>query len=156
MGIVSILLLVLCVSSAAVLVVVILLQDEEGEGFGGLFGGASSTPFGSRSGNVLTKFTSVVAAVFLFGTFALAWVNRTPDSENIIGRARLESLRETQGEWWVQTGTGTAEDEGGGQETDGQETDGQETVGQDTGDQSIDAGNEAASDDDQSDVQSGQ
>ena len=145
MGIVSILLLVLCVSSAAVLIVVILLQDEEGEGIGGMFGGASSTPFGSRSGNVLTKFTSVVAAVFLFGTFALAWVNRTPDSENIIGRARLESLRESQGEWWVQTGqetgTGTAEDEEGGQED---------------GDQSIDAGSEAASDDDQPDAPSGQ
>lgn len=107
MAIVSILLLILCVTSALLLVIVVLLQDEEGEGLGGLFSGASSTPFGSRSGNVLTKFTSIVAAVFLVGVFGLAWINRSPDTDSIVGRARMESLRQSQGDWWVDV-----EDEG--------------------------------------------
>ena len=114
MGIVSILLLVICMTSAVVLAVVILLQDEEGEGFGGLFGGASSTAFGSRSGNVLTKFTSIIAAVFMFGTFSLAWINRTPESGNIVRRARMESLRAAEDDWWIQVEQNSSQGEESG------------------------------------------
>lgn len=102
MGVIGVLLLVVSVLSAVILVIVVLLQDEEGEGMGGLFSGASSTPFGSRSGNVLTRFTTVVAAVFLIGTFSLAWINRTPESGNIVGKARMESLKDTQEDWWIE------------------------------------------------------
>jgi preprotein translocase subunit SecG len=68
-----------------------------------MFGGAGTTPLGSRSGNVLTRFTSILGALFLFGAFALAWLNRTPESSNLEARARAERLRQTQAsEWWVE------------------------------------------------------
>jgi len=58
-----------------------MIQDEQGEGLGGIFGGGSSTPFGSRAGNVLTRFTTIFAILFLFGSFMLAWMNRTKESD---------------------------------------------------------------------------
>lgn len=113
MTILGVLLLVICVISAILLVVVVLLQDEEGEGLGGLFSGTSSTPFGSRAGNILTRFTTVVAAVFLFGTFSLAWINRTPETGNVISRARMESLKSAEEDWWLKIEESEAELEAG-------------------------------------------
>jgi preprotein translocase subunit SecG len=104
MGVISIVLLVILIISAVLLVLVVLVQDDQGEGLGGIFGGGSTTPFGSRSGNVLTRFTAILAAVFLFCVFAIAWVNKTPEAGNVIGRARAESLQGGQKQdWWVQT-----------------------------------------------------
>ena len=59
--------------SAVLLVIIIMLQDEQGEGLGGIFGGGSSSAFGSRTGNVLTRFTSILGAIFVIGAFSLAW-----------------------------------------------------------------------------------
>ncbi len=104
MGVISVVLLVILIISAVLLVLVVLVQDDQGEGLGGIFGGGSTTPFGSRSGNVLTRFTAILAAVFLFCVFAIAWVNKTPEAGNVIGRARAESLQGGQKQdWWVQT-----------------------------------------------------
>jgi preprotein translocase subunit SecG len=104
MGLIAIVLLVILVVSAILLVLVVLVQDEQGEGLGGIFGGGSTTPFGSRSGNVLTRFTAILATVFLVCTLGLAWVNRTPETGNVIGRARQESLNTAEKQtWWVQT-----------------------------------------------------
>ncbi|MBQ6905176.1 MAG: preprotein translocase subunit SecG, partial [Spirochaetia bacterium] len=72
MGILSIILLVLFVIASLLLILLVLVQDEQGEGLGGIFGGASNTPFGSRSGNVLTRFTSILAAFFLILSLGLA------------------------------------------------------------------------------------
>ena len=69
MGLISVVLLVILIVSAVLLVLVVLVQDDQGEGLGGIFGGGSTTPFGSRSGNVLTRFTAILAAVFLFCIF---------------------------------------------------------------------------------------
>ena len=102
MGLIGILLLVILALSAVLLVTVVLLQDEQGEGIGGLFGGGSATPFGSRSGNILTRFTAVLATVFLVCCFALAWISRTPEVGNVVGRARQESLSSTEKtDWWI-------------------------------------------------------
>ena len=104
MGLISVVLLVILVISAVLLVLVVLVQDEQGEGIGGIFGGGSSTAFGSRSGNVLTRFTAVLAAIFLVCCFGVAWINRTPSPGNVIGRARQQALGATeQQSWWVQT-----------------------------------------------------
>jgi len=104
MGLISIVLLVILIISAILLVLVVLVQDEQGEGIGGIFGGGSTTPFGSRSGNVLTRFTAILAAIFLFCILAIAWVNKTPEVGNVIGRARAQSLQGGQQQsWWVQT-----------------------------------------------------
>jgi preprotein translocase subunit SecG len=104
MGLIEIVLLVILIISAVLLVLVVLVQDEQGEGIGGIFGGGSSTAFGSRSGNVLTRFTAVLAAVFLVCCFGMAWLSRTPSAGNVIGKARQQALNATeQQSWWVQT-----------------------------------------------------
>ncbi len=103
MGLISIILLVLFVIVALLMMLVVLIQDDQGEGIAGMFGGAGTTPMGSRSGNVLTRFTSILGALFLFGAFALAWLNRTSTSDNLEARARAEQLRKAQAtEWWVE------------------------------------------------------
>ncbi len=105
MGLISILLLVLLAISSILLVLLVLLQDEQGEGLTGIFGGGtSSSTFGSRTGNVLTRFTAVLAAVFLFCCLGLAYVNRTPTTGNVIGAARSEALQgSTTANWWAPT-----------------------------------------------------
>ena len=109
MGLIEIVLLVIMVISAALLVLVVLVQDDQGEGLGGIFGGGSNTAFGSRSGNVLTRFTAVMAAIFLFTVFGMAWLNRTPSAGNVLSKARQEALNNSSNQsWWVQApATGT-------------------------------------------------
>ncbi len=100
MNVINILLTVFFVIGSVLLIIIVLLQDEQGEGMGGLFGGGSNSAFGSRSGNVLTKFTSILGAFFLICSFGLAWVNKTTEKGDILGAARREMTQETQ-EWWV-------------------------------------------------------
>ena len=103
MELLSIVLLVIFAIAAVLMILVIMLQDDQGEGIGGLFGGGSSSAFGSRSGNILTRFTSVLGAIFIVGAFALAWLNRTPESADIVEKARLERMQETEeSNWWVE------------------------------------------------------
>ena len=101
MGILSILLMVLFIISALLLVALVLIQDEGGEGLGGIFGGGGSQQVGNRSGNILTKTTGVLGAIFLFSSFGLAWLNRTPETGDI-ERAARELEGEVQPiEWWL-------------------------------------------------------
>lgn len=117
MGIVGVLLLILFVASALFLILFILIQDEQGEGMGGIFGGGGGGAFGPRSGNVLTKITSVLAIIFLTGAFGLAWINRTPEVGNIIGKARVETLKESKNDWWVETSNTAGEQPSAGEKT---------------------------------------
>jgi preprotein translocase subunit SecG len=100
MAFLGVLFLVILMVAAVLLVLVILLQDEEGEGIGGLFGGGSTTAFGSRSGNILTRVTAILATVFIVCTFALAWINRSPSKDNVIGKARQQTINETGDTSW--------------------------------------------------------
>ena len=100
MGVLSIILIIFFVLSAILLIVLVLLQDEQGEGLGGIFGGGSSTAFGSRSGNVLTRFTSILGALFILCSFGLAWLNKTPEKGDVLGAARREISQEAQ-DWWA-------------------------------------------------------
>ncbi len=102
MGIVGTFILVVFVISALLLILIVLIQDEQGEGLGGIFGGGSGSAFGPRSGNVLTKITSVLAIIFFLGAFGLAWLNRTPEAENLVGKARVENLQKSKNDWWVE------------------------------------------------------
>jgi preprotein translocase subunit SecG len=86
--------------AAILLVTLVLLQDEGGEGLGGIFGGGGAAQqVGRRSGNILTKATSVLGAVFLVTAFALAWLNRTPETGDV-ERAARELEGESGVEWW--------------------------------------------------------
>ena len=103
MGLLSIILLVIFALAALIMILMIMLQDDQGEGIGGLFGGGSTTPFGSRSGNILTRFTSILGAIFIVGAFALGWLNRSPETTDIVEKARLERIQEAEeSNWWVE------------------------------------------------------
>jgi len=105
MGVIGILLLVIFVIAAILMVIVVLMQDEQGEGLGGIFGGGSATPFGTRSGNVLTRFTTVLAVIFFLCAFGLAWVNRTPEKGDVAGAYMEEaSGGESSVKWWQSEG----------------------------------------------------
>ncbi len=107
MGLIGIVLLVILIISAVLLVLVVLVQDDQGEGIGGIFGGGSNTAFGSRSGNVLTRFTSALAAIFLVCCFGVAWVSRTPTGGDVISKARQQALSTTSDQSWYAPTTST-------------------------------------------------
>lgn len=101
MGFLGILLLILFLISAVLLVLIVLVQDEGGEGLGGIFGGGGTSQVGNRSGNILTKTTSILGAIFLLSSLGLAWLNRTPDTANVEGAARqIEAQEEGTVNWW--------------------------------------------------------
>lgn len=101
MAILSGFLLVAFIISAVLLVIIVLMQDEAGEGLGGIFGGGGAAPVGNRSGNVLTKATTVIAVVFFVSVVGYAYVNRTPETSNIEAAAReLEGEGEGVFQWW--------------------------------------------------------
>jgi preprotein translocase subunit SecG len=99
MGILSGVLLVIFIIVAILLVLLVLVQDEEGDSLGGVFAGGSSSAFGSRSGNVLTKATSIIGALFLVLSFGLALLNRTPSGSGVEAAAR-ELSTDVNRDWW--------------------------------------------------------
>ena len=99
MAIVGTLLLVIFVISAILLIIIVMMQDEQGDGLGGIFGGGSGAAFGSRSGNILTKTTSILGAIFILSSLGNAWINRTTSSGDVLGVAR-EEIVDTTSEWW--------------------------------------------------------
>lgn len=119
MGALSILLLVVFGITSVLLIIVVLLQDEGGEGLGGIFGGGGGAgPVGNRSGNILTRTTTVLGAIFLVTAFGLAWLNRSPDTGDVEAAARQLEGDETA-PWWqvdeedVDDGAGLDDLEGG-------------------------------------------
>ncbi|HCC36566.1 MAG TPA: preprotein translocase subunit SecG [Treponema sp.] len=101
MGILSIVLLVIFVIVAVLLILLVLIQNEEGDSLGGLFAGGSGSAFGSRSGNVLTKTTTVLGAIFLIVSLGLALLNRTPGGRGVEAAGR-ELSTEVGGENWLE------------------------------------------------------
>ncbi|MDR0598269.1 MAG: preprotein translocase subunit SecG [Treponema sp.] len=102
MGVLSVVLLAFFVIAAILLILLVLVQNEEGDSLGGIFSGGSSSAFGSRSGNVLTRATSILGAVFLALSFGLALINRTPDGSGVESAGRqLETGVES--DWWQET-----------------------------------------------------
>jgi preprotein translocase subunit SecG len=101
MGILGIVLLVFFVIVAILLVLLVLIQNEEGDGLGGIFAGSSSSAFGSRSGNVLTRATTVLGALFLVVSLGLALIHRSPAGSGV-ERAGRELSNETGYEWFME------------------------------------------------------
>lgn len=98
MGILEGILLVLFVVIAVLLILMVLIQDDQGDGLTGMFGGGSSTTFGSRAGNVLTKTTSILGTLFMILAFVLAFMFKTSMTGDVAAAARLQS--QSQSEWW--------------------------------------------------------
>jgi preprotein translocase subunit SecG len=101
MGILSVILLVFFVVIAVLLVLFVLIQNEEGDGLGGIFAGGSGTAFGSRSGNVLTRTTTVLGALFLVVSLGLALLSRTGSGSGVEEEGR-RLINEQTGTSWVE------------------------------------------------------
>jgi len=100
MGILGIVLLVFFVIVAILLILLVLLQNEEGDTLGGIFAGGSSTAFGSRSGNVMTRATSVLGALFLVISIGLALTHRGQSGAGV-ERQGMALPREAGTEWYM-------------------------------------------------------
>ena len=101
MGILSVVLLVFFVIVAILLILLVLAQNEEGEGLGGIFAGGGGSAFGSRSGNVMTRATTVLGALFLIISLGLALLHRTPAGSGV-ERQGLSLPGETGTDWYMQ------------------------------------------------------
>ena len=90
MGIIGTIFLVIFAIAAILIIALVMLQDEQGEGFGGLFGGGggAATPFGATGGNVLTKATTVLGVLFMVSSLAVAMTISSGDEDNVIGESR--------------------------------------------------------------------
>ncbi len=100
MAILGTILLVLFVITAVLLLIVVLLQDEQGDGIGGIFGGSSNNSVGMQAGNVLTKFTAVLASMFIVLSVLLLLVysrqKSLKDSDVVIEKAKVELIEESE------------------------------------------------------------
>jgi len=99
MGVLSVVLLVFFVIDAVILVLLVLIQNEEGDSLGGIFAGGSNTAFGSRSGNFLTRATTVLGALFLVISLGLALLSRTPAGTGIEEEVKLLNTQESGTSW---------------------------------------------------------
>lgn len=73
--ILSVLLSIISIVSAFLLIGIILIQQSKsGGGLGAVSGGMTESMFGASAGNVLTKATTWIAAIFLVSTLFLATV----------------------------------------------------------------------------------
>ena len=63
----SVLFVILC----TLLVIIILLQSDKSAGMG-ILGGSSQSAFGSSTADIITKITTVLVALFMFGSLGLA------------------------------------------------------------------------------------
>ena len=119
MGILGIVLLVLFVIVALLLILLVLVQNEEGDSLGGIFAGGSGSAFGSRSGNVLTKATTVLGTLFLIISLGLALLNRTPGGSGVEAEGRRLSTEAGATNWLDEelneTGPATVPDAAGGE-----------------------------------------
>ena len=95
------LLSILFVISSVLLIGIVLLQDEQGDGMGGIFGGGSGTAFGSRSGNILTRVTSILSVVFLVSAFVIGFINSTSGVDKQEQIARTRELEDEDREDWM-------------------------------------------------------
>jgi preprotein translocase subunit SecG len=100
MGVLSVLLLVVFIITAVLLVLLVLVQNTDGDSLGGIFAGGSSTAFGSRTGNVLTRATTVLGALFLILSLGMALLNRSSGISGVETEGRRQSAGQ-ENEWFM-------------------------------------------------------
>ncbi|MDR2601383.1 MAG: preprotein translocase subunit SecG [Spirochaetaceae bacterium] len=102
MGVLSGFLLVLFIIVSIFIILLVLVQNEDGDSMGGLFAGGSNTAFGSRSGNILSKASSILGILFFALAFSIAIINRTPGDAGVEAAGR-QSGSET--DWFLEEET---------------------------------------------------
>ena len=116
MGVLGIILLVFFVMVAILLVLLVLVQNEEGNSLGGIFAGGSGSAFGSRSGNVLTRATTILGALFLVISLGLALMNRSPTGSGVEAAGRA-LMPESGADWFLEEPAPPASSDEAGEET---------------------------------------
>jgi|SRR6185437_15550163 preprotein translocase subunit SecG len=82
--------ILVCIS----LVIIILLQQGKGAEIGAVFGGSSQTVFGSSgAGNMLTKTTWAMAALFFATSIFLAYASTRRFTGSVFGSGRAVNRR---------------------------------------------------------------
>jgi preprotein translocase subunit SecG len=97
MAILNTVLLVLFVIVAILLILLVLVQNEDGDSLGGVFAGGGGSAFGSRSGNILTRVSSVLGGLFLVLAFVMALLTRSPQRSGVERAGRALT---TEGSAW--------------------------------------------------------
>jgi protein translocase, SecG subunit len=101
MGILGIILLVIFVITCILLVLMVIIQDSDSDSLGGVFAGGSGSAFGSRSTNVVIKFTYVLGAIFFVCAFSLALINKSSvGNVEKAAQATQGTSSTTNSEWW--------------------------------------------------------
>jgi preprotein translocase subunit SecG len=81
-------LLIVHVLACIFLVLVVLLQTGKGADMGAVFGGSSSTVFGSSgAGNFLTRLTTATAIIFMLTSMGLTYLSSHPTSSTVFDTA---------------------------------------------------------------------
>ncbi|MDR0389576.1 MAG: preprotein translocase subunit SecG [Spirochaetaceae bacterium] len=101
MAVFSVILLVFFVIIAILLILIVLVQNEEGNSIGGIFAGGSGSAFGSRSGNILTRATSVLGVLFFVIALGLALLHRSPGGSGVEASARQQMTPESSTDWFL-------------------------------------------------------
>jgi preprotein translocase subunit SecG len=99
MGILGISLLVIFIITCILLILMVIIQDSDSDSLGGVFAGGSGSAFGSRSTNVVVRFTYVLGAVFFVCAFSLAIINKSSVG-NVEKAAQSQSKDSAATEWW--------------------------------------------------------
>jgi len=74
------------------LILVVLLQTGKGADMGAVFGGSSSTIFGSSgAGNFLTRLTTGMAIVFMITSLTLGYFSGKKPSSSLFDRGKIEA-----------------------------------------------------------------
>jgi preprotein translocase subunit SecG len=101
MGILGVSLLVVFVIACVFLILMVIIQDSDSDSLGGIFAGGSGSAFGSRSTNVVVRFTYVLGALFFVCAFSLALINKS--SLGNVEKAAAQKQTKDSGavtEWW--------------------------------------------------------
>jgi preprotein translocase subunit SecG len=120
MPVLNTILVVLFVIVSILLILLVLVQNEEGDSFGGVFAGGGGSAFGSRSGNILSRASSILGGLFLVLAFVMALLSpRGPQGSGVEAAGRALITDETPGSaWWDDDATETGTDETPGSTVD--------------------------------------
>jgi preprotein translocase subunit SecG len=99
MGILGIFLLVIFIIACILLILMVIIQDSDSDSLGGVFAGGSGSAFGSRSTNVVVRFTYALGAIFFVCAFSLALINKSSVG-NVEKAAQGQGQDSTATEWW--------------------------------------------------------
>lgn len=102
MGIIGTLFLIIFSLAALLIIALVLLQDEQGEGFGGLFGGGGNTnSFVNAGTNVLSRATAILGVLFMVSSMAVGLVYKSDNSSDSV----IEEFRRSAGsgqDWFLE------------------------------------------------------